>query len=236
MQEALEAITSPRRREILRLVWDRELTAGEIAARFDVSWAAVSQNLRVLREANLVAERRQGTRRYYRADRTALGPLEAVLRDMWREDLGRLRELVEADRGGSMDTTGLTIEVEMRVAGTPETVFPFFTDAERYVRWQGTAAELDPTPGGSYVVHMGPHGTVRGEYRVVEPPHRVVFTWGWEGNEQLPPGSSTVEVTLVADGGETVVRLRHTGLPDEASARTHEEGWTTYLSALAATV
>jgi DNA-binding transcriptional ArsR family regulator len=97
VQEALDAISSPRRREILRLVWDRELTAGEIAATFDVTWAAVSQNLRVLREAGLVRERREGNRRIYRTDRAALGPLGRVLRQMWSDDLARLRHLAEAE-------------------------------------------------------------------------------------------------------------------------------------------
>ena len=95
MQTLLDAIASPRRREILHLVWDRELTAGEIASRFDVSWPAVSQNLGVLRRAGLVKERREGTRRFYRAQPSALGPLEAALRQMWEHDLDHLKEAVE---------------------------------------------------------------------------------------------------------------------------------------------
>jgi DNA-binding transcriptional ArsR family regulator len=95
MQPLIDAIASPRRREILRLVWDRELTAGEIASRFDVSWPAVSQNLGILRRAGLVIERREGTRRFYRAQPRALGPLEAALRQMWEQDLDRLKEAVE---------------------------------------------------------------------------------------------------------------------------------------------
>jgi DNA-binding transcriptional ArsR family regulator len=98
VQALLKAISNPRRREILRLVWDRELTAGQIAARFDVSWPAVSQNLNVLRRAGLVFERREGARRFYRADREALGPLEVVLRDMWEQDLDRLKDVIERGR------------------------------------------------------------------------------------------------------------------------------------------
>ena len=103
MQESLLALSSPRRRAILRLVWDRELTAGEIASHFDVTWPAVSQNLRVLRKAGLVNERRDGNRRLYRADRRALRPLQAVLRQMWDSDLERLRLLAEGEErmGGS---------------------------------------------------------------------------------------------------------------------------------------
>ena len=95
----MDAIASPRRRQILRLVWDGERSAGEIAAAFDVTWPAVSQNLRLLKDSGLIRERRAGTHRYYRADQRALGPLEAVLRQMWTRDLGRLRDLAEAEAG-----------------------------------------------------------------------------------------------------------------------------------------
>jgi DNA-binding transcriptional ArsR family regulator len=98
IEAAMNAIANPRRRQILRLVWDAERSAGEIAATVDdVSWPAVSQNLRLLKDSGLITERRQGTHRFYRADRRALGPLEAVLRQMWTRDLGRLREFAEAE-------------------------------------------------------------------------------------------------------------------------------------------
>jgi DNA-binding transcriptional ArsR family regulator len=97
VQAVLDAISSPRRREILRLVWDRDLAAGAIAAHFDVSWPAVSQNLKVLRQAGLVTERREANRRFYRADPAALGPLRAVLEEMWSTDLDRLRRAVEEE-------------------------------------------------------------------------------------------------------------------------------------------
>src|SRR6202047_4248794 len=101
LEAAMEAIASPRRRQILRLVWGTERSAGEIASTVrDVSWPAVSQNLRVLKNSGLITERRQGTHRYYKADRKALGPLEAVLRQMWTRDLGRLRQLAEEEAGG----------------------------------------------------------------------------------------------------------------------------------------
>lgn len=98
MQQTLDAIASPRRREILRLVWDRELSAGQIASHFDVSWPAVSQNLNVLRDAGLVSERREGRRRLYRAEPRALGPLAAALRAMWKADLRSLKREVERGR------------------------------------------------------------------------------------------------------------------------------------------
>ena len=94
---ALRAVANPRRREILRLVWDEERSSGDIAAHFDISWPAVSQNLRILEDAGLVHSRKRGTTRLYRADRTRLGPLRAVLRRMWEADLDRLAELAEGE-------------------------------------------------------------------------------------------------------------------------------------------
>jgi len=97
MVDPLQALSSPRRREILRLVWSSERSAGEIARAFEVSWPAISQNLRVLKDAGLVKERRRGTSRLYRADRVALRPLESYLRAMWARKVDRLRLLAEAE-------------------------------------------------------------------------------------------------------------------------------------------
>jgi DNA-binding transcriptional ArsR family regulator len=93
----LRAVASPRRREILRIIWDEEHSSGEIASQFDVSWPAISQNLRVLENAGLVRARRCGTTRMYRADRTGLGPLRSVLRKMWEDDLADLAQHAERE-------------------------------------------------------------------------------------------------------------------------------------------
>ena len=95
--DALQVVGEPRRREILRLVWDRERTAGDIAAQFDVTFGAVSQHLGVLRDAGFVNVRRAGNQRYYRTDRQALGPLAQALEAMWSSSLDRLAAAVEAD-------------------------------------------------------------------------------------------------------------------------------------------
>jgi len=126
-----------------------------------------------------------------------------------------------------------TLEIEVRVAASPETVFAFFVDPERYVRWQGLSAELEPRAGGLYRVVMTEESVALGEFVEVESPHRVVFTWGFEGNPDLPPGSSTVEVTLEPDGEDTIVRLRHSGLPSDEWRRQHRGGWELYLGRLA---
>lgn len=96
MEAALKAIAAPRRREILRLVRDGELSAGAIAAHFDVTRPAVSQHLGVLKEAGLVSERRNGTSRLYRARPQGLDELRAFLEDFWDERLDALKQ--EAER------------------------------------------------------------------------------------------------------------------------------------------
>ena len=100
MSDTLLAIAEPRRREILRLVWQEELAAGEIAASFDVTFGAVSQHLRVLREAGLVEVRRAGRRRFYRARREQLGPLAELLEEMWHGKLSQLKRLAETRESG----------------------------------------------------------------------------------------------------------------------------------------
>jgi len=125
------------------------------------------------------------------------------------------------------------VEREIRIAARPETIFPFFIDPEKMVRWKGTRAELDPRPGGIYRVNVTGGDIALGEYVEIVPYSRVVFTWGWEADgSPVPPGSSTVEVTLTPDGDETVVRLRHLGLP-VAARDLHAEGWEHYLARLA---
>lgn len=97
--EALKALAEPRRRAILRLVASDELAAGEIAAAFEVTRTAVSQHLTVLRNAGLLTERREGTRRLYRARPGGLAGLRRFLDDMWASSLDTARRLVEAEEG-----------------------------------------------------------------------------------------------------------------------------------------
>ena len=118
----------------------------------------------------------------------------------------------------------------IRIEARPAEVFPYLTDAGLIVRWMGDWAELEPTPGGRFVLDI--NGVpIRGEYVVVEPPTRIVLTWGAAGSDVLPPGSSTVEILLHPDGEGTLVKLEHRHLPPEEVPK-HGIGWDHFLARL----
>ena len=95
--DALQVIAEPRRRQILEMVWEDELSAGAIAGHFDVTFGAISQHLAVLRESGFVKVRAEGNRRLYRANKQALGPLRHVLESMWSDTLADLAATIERD-------------------------------------------------------------------------------------------------------------------------------------------
>jgi uncharacterized protein YndB with AHSA1/START domain len=116
-----------------------------------------------------------------------------------------------------------TIVATEHIEATPEVVFPYFTDPALIVTWIGERARLDPRPGGVFELDMG-EVAAHGSYLIVEPPHRVVFSWGIPGNDALPPGGSTVEVVLTPDGDDTMVVLTHRSLP-ATHLDSHRTGW-----------
>src|SRR5437899_9231989 len=122
---------------------------------------------------------------------------------------------------------------EISIDAPPETVFSYFTDPAKHVLWQGTEVHLDPRPGGALRITFGPGYVAVGTYLEVEPPTRLVYTWGWaeEGSSVLPPGASTVEVTLESAGAATVVRIRHSCLPED-TFEFHGNGWDETLTEL----
>jgi uncharacterized protein YndB with AHSA1/START domain len=123
--------------------------------------------------------------------------------------------------------------VTTRVEASPEAIFGFFTEADKMIQWMGREAQLDPQPGGLFHCDVNGRSVASGTFLEVEPPHRVVFSFGWErGESVVRPGASTVEVTLEADGDATTVRLIHRDLPSEEAAGSHREGWSHYLNRL----
>jgi len=122
---------------------------------------------------------------------------------------------------------------EIMIDATPETIWPFLTDPVKHLEWLGTEADIDPRPGGVYRVLVGGQNHAAGEYLEVVPMKKVVFTFGWEQHDHnIPPGSTTVEISLHPEGDKTRVRLVHRGLPDDAVSD-HGNGWAHYLGRLA---
>ena len=121
--------------------------------------------------------------------------------------------------------------VSVRIAAPPEVVFPYFTDAALATKWIAQTAALDPRPGGLFAIDVRGN-PARGTFVEVDAPHRVVFTWGVDGAVDFPPGSSTVEVVLVAEGEDTIVTLTHRDLPEGYRA-SHQAGWSEFLGLLA---
>jgi uncharacterized protein YndB with AHSA1/START domain len=136
-----------------------------------------------------------------------------------------------------MEATGETtaVERELAIAASPEAVWEFLVDPDKATRWMGQSASFEPRPGGLYRVEVIPGNTAAGEFVELDPPRRLVFTWGWEpgGSGAVPVGTSTVEIELVPTDEGTTLRFTHRGLPDEAAAQSHAHGWDHYLERLA---
>jgi uncharacterized protein YndB with AHSA1/START domain len=118
----------------------------------------------------------------------------------------------------------------VRIDASAAEVFAYLIDPDLMIRWMGDWADLQPKAGGVLAIDI--NGIpIRGEYLVVEPPHRVVFSWGAAGSDALAPGSTTVEIVLRPDGAGTVLELVHRDLPPEELAQ-HGIGWGHFLDRL----
>lgn len=127
-----------------------------------------------------------------------------------------------------------TVERTIHIATRPEVVWRYWTDPARICTWWGAVADLDPRPGGVCQVELFPGAVMMGEYLELVPYERIVFTMGWEQHDdapQVPPGSTTVEVTLVPDRKGTTLTLTQRGIP-EGEADRHGAGWDTFLPRL----
>jgi uncharacterized protein YndB with AHSA1/START domain len=128
------------------------------------------------------------------------------------------------------------VEVALSIAARPETIFRYFTDPARFARWMGDGSTLRAAPGGRLRIGYPTGQVAGGRVVAIEPDRRIVFTWGYEGEEQaVPAGSSTVEITLEPEPDGTRVRLRHTGLPPGEPPLAHLAGWRHALATLAYT-
>jgi uncharacterized protein YndB with AHSA1/START domain len=121
----------------------------------------------------------------------------------------------------------------IRIEAAPERVFPFLVEADRMARWMGTNVELDPRPGGVFRSDTNGRHVIAGEFLEVEPPRRVLFTFGWEDPDELVgPGQSTVEIVLEPDGNATILTLQHRDLPNDDERTGHGQGWDHFLPLL----
>jgi uncharacterized protein YndB with AHSA1/START domain len=127
------------------------------------------------------------------------------------------------------DDTALVLT--QRIAAPRETVFEFLVDSDKMLRWMGTEVDIEPEAGGKFWLNANGTDIAAGTYVEVDPPNRVVFTWGWIGSEDVPPGSSTVTISLTSDGEHTEVELRHVDLPGGQNDA-HGEGWGYFLPRL----
>jgi uncharacterized protein YndB with AHSA1/START domain len=127
------------------------------------------------------------------------------------------------------------VQREIKIAAAPATVFAFLTDPERILSWMGAEVMAEAHPGGLYLIKgVGDRPRVaRGAFREVVPIHRLTYSFGWEGDEEVPPGSSLIEIDLVDRDGGTLLRLTHSGLPSAAQCADHDKGWAHYLGRLA---
>ena len=127
----------------------------------------------------------------------------------------------------------LVVRREQHIPAPPAAVFALLADPEKILRWMGTEAQVEPQPGGIYLVNVTGARFARGSFREVVPVHRLAYSFGWDGSEVVPPGSSLVEIDLVEQPDGTLLRLTHTGLPNAEQCAGHAEGWAHYLGRLA---
>ncbi len=235
-------IADSTRREILGLLRDGRYTVGEIAANFQTSRPAISKHLRVLQSAGLVITKPEGTARICELNATPLRAVGEWLGDyeaFWRESLGGLKRYIEEKPMKLADESDTIIQ-EITISAPAERVFDALTDPKQRVAWWGsegrfkaTHMESDLRPGGKWMMRgmdMGKPFSVSGEYRAIERPRLLVFTWlpSWQDDAT----ESLVRFDLEEREGLTAVRLTHSGLTE--SGRAQHKGWPQILAWLKA--
>ena len=227
--DLVAVISEPNRRRLLELLSAGEQPVSRLASEFGVTRSAISQHLGVLSNAGLVQARQEGRFRYYRLDPEGMAALRNALEQFWTHELEQLAATRPPERGDH----GMTAEKSVLVPLDPDETFALLTQPERLRRWQAVTARIELRAGGEYRWTIIPGHTASGMITEVEPGKRIVFTWGWEGSADLPPGASTVTITLEPAEGGTNVHLVHSGLTPEQAAG-HLEGWNHYGERLVA--
>jgi DNA-binding transcriptional ArsR family regulator len=221
-QRLLDALSSPIRREILWLIRDRELPAGDIAAAFEVTAPTISQHLAVLRYSGLVDMRVDGTFRRYRVRPDALRGLEPLIAsdDRWLV----ASDLPETELAAS--GVELLVRVSVDVAATPDDVFECFTDQDAYSRWLGVPVSL---VDGRFACTMEWGTRVRGTYDVVVRPSLIAMRWDFEDDNVPVPGDERVVYLRIAMS-ELGSRVEvHQIVADEREAEYMKVAWSMVL-------
>lgn len=220
VQRLLDALSSPVRRDILWLVWDRELAAGDIAAAFDLSPPTISEHLSVLRAAELVSVARDGTYRRYRARPEAMAGLQRLFGPV------EPKFVPSAAPPPSADTrTVAVVMAETDAPCAPATAFQAFTDAALYTRWAGVPVSL---VDGRFSLTMEWGLTVRGTYDHVVAPTLVVMSWDFDLGEVPLPGAPPLRAYLEIsprDGGRASHVAVHQLVAAYRQARKMERVW-----------
>ena len=222
LQKVIEALTSPVRREILALIWDRELPAGEIAAAFSLTKPTISQHLSVLGQAGLVTKRVAGTSRRYRARRHVLSGLHAALGDSTKwvnaDDVPE-RALADA-------TTRPAVVASVDVPVDQATAFAAFYDPETYSRWLGVPVTIED---GRFACTMEWGTHIRGRYELVHPPELIVMRWDFEDDNVPVPGGETVAYLRIEPTGSGAHVEVHQMVDTASAAGFMEQAWTMVL-------
>jgi DNA-binding transcriptional ArsR family regulator/uncharacterized protein YndB with AHSA1/START domain len=229
IQKVLAALGSPVRREILSLIWDQELSAGEIAAAFPVTKPTISQHLAVLRDAGLAVSTAVGTSRRYRARQEALRGLRAAL-----DSPGKW---VNADhvpeRASSRVGTKPVVVASTDVGTSQEVTFAAFTDPAVYSRWLGVPVTIED---GRFACTMEWGTHVRGRYEIVCRPELIVMSWDFEDDTiPVPGGEMTGYLRVRPHQGGASVEV-HQLVDTRAQAEFMEGAWGLVLGRLKAGV
>jgi len=236
MRDLVSVLAEPNRRRLLELLLEGEQSVSTLSAHFGVTRPAISQHLGVLAKAGLVEARADGRFRYYRVIPEGLAALRQALDVFWTKELEDLAAARPALQQGAALLTrgqGVTVAAEKSVIVPldPDQTFALLTEPERLRRWHTVTARIDLRAGGDYRWTVVPGHTAAGKVVEVEPGRRLVITWGWEDDDDLPPGASTVTITLEPSGDGTLVRLVHDGLTEQQAVG-HLMGWEHYLDRL----
>jgi ArsR family transcriptional regulator len=229
LDDRMRALRSRTRREILARIWDRELSAGEIAAAFALTGATISEHLGVLRRAGLVEMTKVGTSRRYRARPSALAGLHGAL-----EDAGKWRQADDLpEQSLAWTTTAPAVVAQVDVPTPPDATFFALIDAELYSRWLQVPVTID---GDRFAATLEWGTEVRGRYQIVFPPQLIVMSWDFDdGNVPVPGQPLTGYLQVHPDGtGSRVVVHQMVNTADQAAFM--EGAWAMVLGRLKANI